>query len=51
MFYIIPSIIGNVLLWKSDRNNKAALLAGLYVVSRFCEQLLKVEQLTELTPP
>lgn len=33
MLYLVPSIAGNALLWKSDRSDKGALLAGLYIVS------------------
>ncbi|KIW37758.1 hypothetical protein, variant [Exophiala oligosperma] len=29
--YLIPAMVGNILLWKSDRSNKAALLGGLYI--------------------
>jgi ACS family allantoate permease-like MFS transporter len=32
--FILPSLLGNLLLWKSSRENKAALFAGLYVVSK-----------------
>jgi MFS family permease len=31
--FILPTIAGNALLWKSPRDNKSALLAGLYIVS------------------
>ncbi|OQV02701.1 hypothetical protein CLAIMM_07851 [Cladophialophora immunda] len=31
MLYLLPSMAGNILLWKSDRSNKGALLAGLYI--------------------
>lgn len=30
--FIIPTVAGNLLLWRSPRDNKAALLAGLYIV-------------------
>jgi ACS family allantoate permease-like MFS transporter len=33
MLFIIPTIIGMALLWKSPRDNKAALLSGLSIVS------------------
>lgn len=32
--FSLPAMAGNVLLWKSHRDNKAALLAGLYMVCR-----------------
>lgn len=32
ILFILPSIAGNVLLWKASRTNKGALLAGLYMV-------------------
>jgi len=31
--FILSTIAGNALLWKSPRDNKSALLAGLYIVS------------------
>jgi len=33
MLFILPTIVGNALLWKSPRDNKNALLAGLSIVS------------------
>ena len=33
MLFILPTIIGMSLLWKSPRDNKTALLAGLSIVS------------------
>jgi hypothetical protein len=30
--FVIPTIAGNIILWKSPRDNKAALLGGLYIV-------------------
>jgi hypothetical protein len=33
ILYLLPSMVGNVLLWKSDRSSKGALLAGVYIVS------------------
>jgi hypothetical protein len=30
--FILPSLMGNIMLWKTSRDNKAALLAGLYIV-------------------
>lgn len=32
--FLLPAMMGNILLWKSDRENKSALLAGLYMVCR-----------------
>ncbi|KIW09919.1 hypothetical protein PV08_11695 [Exophiala spinifera] len=29
--YLIPAMVGNIMLWKSDRSNKGALLGGLYI--------------------
>lgn len=31
--FILPSLMGNIMLWKASRDNKAALLGGLYIVS------------------
>lgn len=33
--FILPTIAGNALLWKSPRDNKSALLAGLYISTTF----------------
>jgi MFS-type transporter involved in bile tolerance (Atg22 family) len=33
ILYLLPSMVGNILLWKSDRSSKGALLAGVYIVS------------------
>ncbi|KAL4863499.1 hypothetical protein BDV12DRAFT_177421 [Aspergillus spectabilis] len=30
--YLLPTIAGNCILWKGDRENKALLLAGLYMI-------------------
>jgi hypothetical protein len=30
--FVLPTIAGNIILWKSPRDNKAALLGGLYIV-------------------
>lgn len=30
--FILPSLMGNILLWKMRRDNKSGLLAGLYIV-------------------
>lgn len=32
MLFLLPGIIGYSLLWKGDRDNKAMLLGGLYIV-------------------
>lgn len=34
MSFMVPAIIGNALLWKMPRENKSALLAGLYIVRK-----------------
>ncbi|KAF7126013.1 hypothetical protein CNMCM5793_002372 [Aspergillus hiratsukae] len=39
--FIIPTLVGNILLWMSPRNNKAALLAGLYISSTFYGALVQ----------
>ncbi|KAJ5126487.1 major facilitator superfamily domain-containing protein [Penicillium atrosanguineum] len=31
ILFILPSLLGNVLLWKMRRDNKSGLLAGLYI--------------------
>ncbi|KIW73782.1 hypothetical protein PV04_01874 [Phialophora macrospora] len=31
ILYLLPSMAGNILLWKSDRSSKGALLAGVYI--------------------
>ncbi|KEF57582.1 uncharacterized protein A1O9_05500 [Exophiala aquamarina CBS 119918] len=31
ILYLLPSLAGNIILWKSDRSSKGALLAGLYI--------------------
>jgi hypothetical protein len=33
MLYILPTLAGNILLWKAPRDSKGALLTGLYIVS------------------
>jgi hypothetical protein len=33
--FMLPAMMGNILLWKSRRDNKSALLAGLYIVCFF----------------
>jgi MFS transporter, ACS family, allantoate permease len=33
IIYLVPSMVGCILLWKSDRSSKSALLAGVYIVS------------------
>jgi hypothetical protein len=33
MIYLVPTIIGNAILWKIPRDNKSGILGGLYIVS------------------
>ncbi|KAH8651270.1 MFS allantoate transporter [Xylariales sp. PMI_506] len=38
--YLVPTIIGVVLLWKLDRSNIGGLLAGYYIAVSFCSSLV-----------
>ncbi|KAE8449528.1 hypothetical protein EG329_008137 [Mollisiaceae sp. DMI_Dod_QoI] len=35
MLFILPTIAGNIILWKSPRDDKVALLGGLYISTTF----------------
>ncbi|KAK2770490.1 hypothetical protein FQN53_005501 [Emmonsiellopsis sp. PD_33] len=41
ILFILPTIIGNSLLWKAPRDNKPALLAGLYISATFYGTLVQ----------
>ncbi|KAJ5552822.1 major facilitator superfamily domain-containing protein [Penicillium frequentans] len=39
--FLLPAMMGNILLWKSHRENKSALLAGLYLSTTFYGSLVQ----------
>ncbi|KAJ5946131.1 major facilitator superfamily domain-containing protein [Penicillium verhagenii] len=39
--FMLPAMTGNILLWKSHRENKSALLAGLYMSTTFYGSLVQ----------
>ncbi|KFY80349.1 hypothetical protein V499_00785 [Pseudogymnoascus sp. VKM F-103] len=39
--FILPSLMGNIMLWKTSRDNKAALLGGLYISTTFYGSLVQ----------
>ncbi|KAK5991739.1 putative transporter-like protein [Cladobotryum mycophilum] len=39
--FILPSLMGNIMLWKTHRENKSALLAGLYISTTFYGSLVQ----------
>ncbi|CAL5866024.1 uncharacterized protein PFLUO_LOCUS231 [Penicillium psychrofluorescens] len=39
--FMLPAMMGNILLWKSRRDNKSALLAGLYISTTFYGSLVQ----------
>ncbi|KAK2807940.1 hypothetical protein FQN50_005182 [Emmonsiellopsis sp. PD_5] len=41
ILFILPTIVGNSLLWKAPRDNKPALLAGLYISATFYGALVQ----------
>jgi len=46
--FILPTIAGNIILWKSPRDNKAALLGGLYIVRYPCSLVVELTIISQL---